>query len=171
MTIKIEFPTDEQSVTELREVLEIDEVSMRFNFFVDGESVMDELTPAEYFGDLFYMFLLVCLQMLPDLDKGGSSRFTFTGSGTELRFDSDGETVTTYLHTDHGKASGDRYEMDLQGFAREVIQTSEEFLEFALELRPDERDNWTVKELETEIRDAKVWYLQTYDQDCNALSG
>lgn len=164
MTVEIDFPTDEDAVKDLEKVLSIDSVMMDFELVVDGEPVLTELSAGEYFGDWFYMFLKVCLKILPKLYDGKSSQFEFEGT-VDLKFDSDGKTVTTYLHAYHGEVSGDEYEMNLQAFAREVIETSEEFLDFALEVRPDERDNWTVEEFEEEIRKAKAWYRETYDED------
>jgi hypothetical protein len=164
MTVEIDFPTDDVAVSDLEGVLGLDSVVMRFELLVDDEPVLAELSGGEYYGDWFYMFLKVCLETLPHLHDGDCSQFEFEGS-VELKFDSDGERVTTYLSDNNGCVSGERYEMNLEEFAREVIHTSEDFLEFALDVRPDERGRWTAKQFRETLEEAKFWYRETYGED------
>jgi hypothetical protein len=164
MTVEIDFPTGEEAANDLEKVLGIDEVIMRFELVIDGESVLTELSAVEYYADWFYMFLKGGLRTLPTLYGGDSRQFGFEGT-TDLHFESDGQTVTAYLvNESYQDTSGDRYEMALQAFAREVIETSEEFLDFALDVRLDARGRRPAEEFEEALQDAREWYRETYDE-------
>lgn len=164
MTIKITFSKDGEAVASLEKVAGIDLVYMGFNFLVDDASVVGQLTEADNLEDFFYMFLFTCLVHLPDFDDGKTAGFQLEGP-FRLVFESDGTIIRTYIDSNRDAIRDDRYEMELQAFAREVIETSEEFLEFTLEIRTDKRESWAVEEFEAVLRDAKAWYRETYDED------
>ena len=163
MTVKIEFPKDEEAKDSLERVTLITEAVMDFKFVVNGQPLLYEISKHEYHADWFFMFLKVSLGILPELHKGRTKQFEFEMQ-TTLVFKPDNETITTYLAADDGSVSGDQYEMELQAFAQEAIKTSEEFLEFALEVRPDQREDPAVETFRTVLADAKTWYQETYDE-------
>lgn len=143
-----------------------DDIFSGFDILVDGESVFDQLKMGTYVNGFTYTFFLTTLGALEALHDGHSHQFEVEHPFV-LKFEPHESELELYLRAPGviDRENERHYFVDLQEFARATIETTDEFLAFVVDTRPELADHWAIEELRESLESRREWYRKTYGEE------
>ncbi|WP_435180069.1 hypothetical protein [Halorussus sp. AFM4] len=159
---EIRFETDPDAVQKSAP----GEIFSGFDILVDGESVFEQLKLGTYVNGFSYEFFLTTVGALEALHDGHPHKFEVEHPFV-LKFDPHGSELELFLRAPAviDREDEQHYYVDFQEFARAVIETTDEFLEFVVEVRPELANHHEIERLRESLESRREWYRETYGED------
>lgn len=116
----------------------------------------------ESLGLFISYFFSTCLSLIPNPHVGKHGKFELEGP-FELIFEPEDSKIAINLN-ENGKLKGERLYVSQKDFAKELIEATQEYIDYIIELRPDLKVHKSTQELREKLKVARVWHFQKHNE-------